>query len=103
MIGKEFAARPAPRGANHTVGTGTGNGSFSETIISAAYAAGERERGLSGRMDVPTCKCCGGELDYVDASRTCTRCVERHARSEEYLDALQRGYRPDERGDWRRI
>lgn len=102
MIGKEFAARPAPGGANHTVGTGTGNGSLPETIISAAYAAGEAERGLSGRMDVQTCKVCGGELDYVDASRTCTRCVERKARSEERLDALEHGYRQDEHGDWRR-
>lgn len=78
--------------------------SFAPALVGEACAAGERERGRRGRMDAPTtCKICGHPLDYVDASRTCTRCIERHARSEEYLDALRRGYRPDENGDWRRI
>ena len=51
MYGNDMA-RPAPRGTNHTGGTGSDNGSLAETIISAAYAAGERERGLPGRMDL---------------------------------------------------
>ena len=89
--------------------------SFAPSLVGAAFAAGEREAALRGMVpqstlppeEYPgspaTCKVCGGPLDCVDASRICTACVERRARSEEYLDALQHGYRPDEHGDWRRI
>jgi transcription initiation factor IIE alpha subunit len=77
--------------------------SFAPSLVGEAYAAGNRERGLPGRIDTPaTCKVCGGPLDYVDASQTCTRCIERLARREESREALRCGYRQDRTGAWRR-
>jgi hypothetical protein len=73
-----------------------------ENLIKDACEAGEIERGLPGRMDAIRCKVCGGPLDLVDASLTCTECIERLARREESLEALRCGYRQDRTGAWRR-
>lgn len=113
MFGNGNMARPAPGGANHSVGTGTGIGSLPETIISAAVAEGNREAALRGMIpqstlppeEYPgspathTCQQCGRRTCFEGL---CTPCLERQARSEERLDALEHGYRQDEHGDWRR-
>lgn len=57
----------------------SGENTFAPSLIAEASRRGEAERGIPGRMDAHTCKRCGRPLDYVDASRTCTHCLEAEA------------------------
>lgn len=94
MFGTENMARSSLVGATLAGETGTGNGSFSESIISAAVAGGNREAALRGMIpqsplppeEYPgspathTCQQCGRRTCFEGL---CTSCLEQRARREE--------------------